>query len=112
MRRGGGGAQRPCSGEDRGRRGMASGADADLRAGLMMPAAAGCCIRDAASSPVRGQPRSRWMIKAQHVQREMTNDVAVLVWSEPGRLQPGVPSGIATDETSVGSYGMLMLLLR
>jgi hypothetical protein len=33
----------------------------------MKRAAAGFCVRAAASGPVRGQPRSRWMCKVQHV---------------------------------------------
>lgn len=54
MRGGGGGAQRPCSGEARGGRSVASDADADLRAELMTRVAAGPCVRAAASSPVGG----------------------------------------------------------
>ena len=103
VRGGSSGAQRPCSGEARGGRGVASGADADLRARLMKRAAADRCVGPAAASgPVGGQPRSRWMSKAQQVQREMTNDVAVLVRFAPGGMQPGVPSGLAAHETLVG----------
>ena len=73
MRGGSSGAQRPCSGETRGGCGVASGADADLRAGLMKRPAAGFCIRAAASGLVGGShAHSRCMCKVQHAEHDMT----------------------------------------
>jgi hypothetical protein len=94
------GAQRPRSGEARSGCSVASGADADLRAGLMKRAAAGLCYwAAAASGPVRGLPHSRWILTAQHAHQKMIKQrccsFEVFASRQAECRQPRVSSGLA-----------------